>query len=587
MSELILGRDYARMPRALAAGAASDPMAAARWLLRRGAIIGIRGLGGFHIAANAEDDRAVRALREKKNRPAKPFAVMCRSIEVARDLVEVGALEAEILASPWSPIALLRKSGEPARRISEHVAPGNAYIGVMLPYAPLHHLLFDEGLAALVMTSANPSGEPLVATVDDALTRLPEITRTFVDHDRDVVNRNDDSVVYVEAGRPMMSRRSRGYAPYPIDLRIETGRVLACGTELKNTFTMLRDGWAFVSPHIGDLENRATLEFYEDTVAKFLRWFRAKPDAVACDLHPDYLATRFAKRYAGEHGVPLVGVQHHHAHIASVAVENGVNSQVVGLALDGTGYGLDGAIWGCEFLLGDLAGFERVGHLRYVPLPGGDAAIRHPYRVAISHMRAAGVDRLADRAAELFEDVPGDEFDLVIQQTDKGLNAVDTSSAGRLFDAVSAILGICHEVSYEAQAAIELESVADESVERRYPYAIEDEGMLVVDPGPIVRSVLEDAAAGVPPCEISGAFHNTVVEFCRDVASRLARTRGIKTVALSGGVFQNRLLLRRLFAALESEGLTVLLPKEVPTNDGGVSLGQAVVANERRRRGEL
>ena len=586
-SELLLGRSYARMPGDLAAGSESDPLRAARWLLKHGAVIGVRGLGGFHIAANAEDDSAVRALREKKNRPAKPFAIMCRSIEAASELVEIGAREAEVLASPWSPIVLLRKRAAPARRVSELVAPWNAYLGVMLPYAPLHHLLFDEGLTVLVMTSANPSGEPLVATVDEALTRLPEITRTFIDHDRDVVNRNDDSVVYVEADRPMMSRRSRGYAPYPIDLCMETGRVLACGTELKNTFTMLRDGWAFVSPHVGDLGNRATLEFYEETVAKFAGWFRVEPELVACDLHPDYLATHFAKRYAEERGIPLVGVQHHHAHIASVAIENGIHDRVIGLALDGTGYGSDGAIWGCEFLVGDLSGFERAGHLRYVPLPGGDAAIRHPYRVALSHMRAAGVDRLADRAALLFGDVAGDELDLVVQQIEKGLNAVDTSSAGRLFDAVSAILGICHEVSYEAQAAIELESAADPSVERKYPYTIEEDGALIVDPGPIVRSVLEDAASGTAPTEISGVFHNTVVEFCRDVASRLAEAHRIRRVALSGGVFQNRLLMRRLVAALEAEGLTVLLPREVPTNDGGVSLGQAAVANERRRLGEL
>lgn len=583
-AELVLGRSYCRVPGGLAA---LEAMEAARWLLKKGALIGVRGLGGFHLAANAEDEHAVRSLREKKNRPAKPFAVMCRSVEVARELAEIDDVEAGILGSPWSPVVLLRKRHELARRISELVAPNNAYLGIMLPYAPLHHLLFDDELAVLIMTSANPPGEPLVSTVEEALSRLPEITRTFVDHNRDVVNRNDDSVVYAEGGRSMMSRRSRGYAPYPIDLHTDTVKVLACGTELKNTFTMLKDGWAFVSPHVGDLENQETLTFYEETVRKFERWFRVEPEIVACDLHPDYLATRFAKRYSNERDLPLVEVQHHHAHVAAAAAENDVRGSVIGLALDGTGYGSDGAIWGCEFILADLAGFERAGHLKYVPLPGGDAAIRHPHRVALSHMWAAGVDGLLGVAERLFDDVPADELDLVAQQIEKRINTVDTSSAGRLFDAVSAILGICRHVSYEAQAAIELESAADPSVERAYPYAIAEEGGLVVDAGPIVRAVLEEASAGVARHEISGAFHNTMVRLCLDVATRLADAHGARPVALSGGVFQNRLLLRRLLKALEDSGFEVILPRETPVNDGGVSLGQAVVANERRRRGKL
>ena len=583
-SELVLGRSYALMPE----DAAGDPAAAARWLLKRGAIIGVKGLGGFHIAASAEIDRTVRALREKKGRPAKPFALMCRSLTVAREIAEIGPLEEELLTSPWSPIVLLRKRRKPARRISPEVAPGNAYLGVMLPYAPVHHLLFDDELEILVMTSANAAGEPIVADVEEARRQLPGITRTFLDHDRGIVNRNDDSIVFVEAGRAMMSRRSRGYAPYPIDVGVETRHVLACGTELKNTFTMLRDGRAFISQHIGDLENQATLEFFEEMVEKFRRWFRIEPDVVAYDLHPDYLATRFAKDYVRRHpGVAAVGVQHHHAHVASAAVENGVFEKVVGLALDGTGYGTDGAIWGCEFLIADLHGFERRGHLKYVPLPGGDAAIRHPYRVALSHVVAAAGDAAA-LARKLFSDVPESERNLVVQQIEKRVNCVDTSSAGRLFDAISAILGICLEISYEAQAAIELESVADPLVSRAHPYSIEDAGgEILVDPGPIVRSVLDDVARGVPAEEIAGAFHNTVVDFCRDAAVRLAESAGIGTVVLSGGVFQNRLLLRKLTAALEESGLCVVLHRQVPTNDGGVSLGQAVVANARAMRGDL
>ncbi len=583
-AELVLGRSYVRMPAEIVSAIDADPAAAVRWLLKEGGIVGVRGLGGFHIAAAAELPATVRALREKKNRPAKPFAIMCRDLDVVREIAQVNPLEEEALTSPWSPIVLLRKRPDPARELPAIIAPRNAYLGVVLPYAPVHHLLFDDDLEIFIMTSANAAGEPIVADVDEARTRLTGITRTFLDHDRDIVNRNDDSIVFVEADRVAMSRRSRGYAPYPIELGIETREVLACGTELKGSFTLLRDGWAFVSPHVGDLENQATLEFYEEMIEKFMDWFRVEPSVVAYDLHPDYLATRYAKSFGERHDadVWLVGVQHHHAHVASVAIENGVSDPVIGLALDGTGYGTDGAIWGCEFLVSDLTDFERAGHLKYVPLPGGDAAIRHPYRVALSHLHAAGEEDLLGIGRELFAEIPEDELDLVVQQIEKGVNSIDTSSAGRLFDAVSSIAGVCHEISYEAQAAIELESRVRGNPTRTYPYEIaQDDGRIIVDPSATIRAVVSDVRRGVSRAEISAAFHGTVVQFCREVAGRLAEERGIERVALSGGVFQNRSLLTWLVAALEADGLTVLLHKEVPTNDGGVSLGQAAIANAR------
>jgi hydrogenase maturation protein HypF len=583
-AELVLGRSYARMPDDVVGSITADPSGAARWLLKRGAIIGVRGLGGFHIAANAELDATVRALREKKDRPAKPFAIMCRNLDVVRELAHVNELEVEALSSPWSPIVLLKKRDDAARRISPWIAPRNASIGIMLPYAPVHHLLFDDELEVLIMTSANEAGEPIVADVDEARDRLQDITRTFLDHNRDIVNRNDDSIVFVEAGRIMMSRRSRGYAPYPIELGIGTREVLACGTELKGSFTLLRDGWAFVSPHVGDLENQATLEFYEGMVEKFMDWFRVRPSVIAYDLHPDYLATRYAKTFGERHDtdVTLVGVQHHHAHTASVMIENGVQEPTIGLALDGTGYGTDGKIWGCEFLIADLDDFDRAGHLKYVPLPGGDAAIRHPYRVALSYLHAADAGNLAELADELFPDVPAAERSLVVQQIEKGINSIDTSSAGRLFDAVSAIIGVCHEISYEAQAAIELESVMRAPAERTYPIRIlTEDGRLIVDPAPIIQGVLEDVRQGVPRPEVSAVFHASVVRFCREMVRVLVHATDITRVALSGGVFQNRTLLRELVRMLEADGLTVLLHTEVPTNDGGVSLGQAVIANAR------
>jgi hydrogenase maturation protein HypF len=597
LAETVLGRCYVRMPDEVAALVESDPAATTRWLLRHGAIVGVRGLGGFHIAADAVNDATVRALREKKNRPAKPFALMCRTLAVVRELAHVGPDEEELLTSPWSPVVLLRKreggtanvTGE-AARISELVAPANAYLGIMLPYAPLHHLLFEDGLDALIMTSANRSGEPIVETLAAAKERLPGITRTFLTHDREIVNRNDDSVIFVEAGRARMSRRSRGYAPYPINLGMDTADVLACGTELKNTFTLLAEGRAFVSPHIGDMENQATLDLYEEMVGKFMEWFRFEPAVVAHDLHPDYLATRFARDFVADRaGVQLEGVQHHHAHIASVMVENRVTDPVIGLALDGTGYGTDGKIWGGEFLVADLTGFERVGHITYIPLPGGDAAIRHPYRVALSHLHAAGVTDLAGTASEMFGDVPAEELDLVVQQIEKGVNSIDTSSAGRLFDAASAILGVCHEITYEAQAAIELESLLGNADHVRdagaYPYDItEEDGALIVDPSRTVRALAESVSRGDPRDRSASQFHETVVAFCREVCGRIAAARGIGTVALSGGVFQNRYLLGRVSEVLASDGRRVLVNREVPTNDGGVSLGQAVIASERARR---
>jgi len=565
-----------------AADPASDPAAGGRALIKAGRIVAVKGLGGFHIAADAESDAAVRALRERKRRPAKPFALMCRSVEVTREIAEIGPEEERVLLSAAAPVVLLARRARPARALSPAVAPRNAYLGVMLPYAPVHHLLFDDELAVLVMTSGNASGEPPVAELPEAREKLGDIVDAFLTHDRGIENRNDDSVVFVEDGLTMMARRSRGYAPYPVDLDcgVEGApEVLACGTELKCTFTLLQRGRAHVSQHIGDMENRATLELYEEMVAKFIGWLRAEPRAVACDLHPDYLATRFARSFAKERGVPAVGVQHHHAHIASVMAENGVTEPVVGLALDGTGYGTDGTIWGCEFLVADLVGFERAGHLASVPLSGGDAAVRRPYRVALSHLRAAGGDELIGAALPLFGDVPAAELDLVRQQVEKRVNCVDTSSAGRLFDAASAILGVCREVTYDAQAAIELESLVDAGTTRAYPHETRVEGgRLVVDAAPAVRALAEDALAGAAVAECAAAFHNTVVSFCAEAAAAIARPRGIGSVALAGGVFQNRFLLRSLVRALESDGFRVLLNKQVPANDGGVSLGQAAVA---------
>ncbi len=566
LTETVLGRCYLRMPDDVVAAVANDPSAAARWLLRRGAIVGVRGLGGFHIAADAANDATVRALREKKDRPAKPFAVMCRSLEVARALANVGPEEEKVLTSPWSPVVLLRKRADQtgraagsAARISELVAPQNAYLGVMLPYAPLHHLLFDDGLDALVMTSANRSGEPIVDTVDSARERLTGITRTFLTHDREIVNRNDDSVAFVESGRVMMSRRSRGYAPYPITLGRDTADVLACGTELKNTFTILKDGRAFVSTHIGDMENQATLDLYEEMIGKFLEWFRFTPALVAHDLHPDYLATRFAKDYASQRAdsVRLVGVQHHHAHIASVMIENRETGPVIGIALDGTGYGTDGRIWGGEFLIADLTDFERAGHIKYVPLPGGDAAIRHPYRVALSHLHAAGVADLAGTARAMFGEYPGRRA-----RSGRAADREERKLHGHVERGTSLRrrVGDPRGLSRDQLRGPGRDRARVAGGRRRrpggdaaaYPYDIlEENGAFLVDTSRTVLALVESVMRGDSRETAAARFHETVVAFCREVCGRLASARGIGKVGLSGGVFQNRYLLRRLSEVLD------------------------------------
>ena len=361
--------------------------------------------------------------------------------------------------------------------------------------------------------------------------------------------------------------------------------VLAAGTELKNAFTLLDGSRAYVSQHIGDMENQATLDFYEEMLKRFLRWFHLTPRVVAHDLHPDYLATRFARRYAADHEVPLIGVQHHHAHIASVMAENGIAAPVIGLALDGTGYGTDGAIWGCEFMVADRGDFERAGHLAYVPLPGGDAAVRHPYRVALSHLHAAGEADPADWGARLFPLVDAGEITLVAQQIEKRVNCIDTSSAGRLFDAVSALLGVCTRATYEAQAAIELEMqisrLADWQVGKQtYPFELEEnDGLWIIRLRETFAALLDDLEAGVPVPQMSARFHATAARIIIETCKRIAEETGLRVAALSGGVFQNRVLLAATVSGLRESGFNVLIHRQVPANDGGLSLGQAMIAN--------
>ncbi len=552
----------------------TDPISATAHLLLEGRILAIKGLGGFHLACDATNEAAVQTLRQRKHRPHKPLAVMIREVETVRQYCEVTPAEEELLRSPQAPIVLLR--WREGTDIAPSVAPGQRYLGVMLPYTPLHHLLLQDAGRPLVMTSGNLSEEPIARDNDEAWQRLHGIADAFLLHNRDIYARYDDSVFIVEEGAPRPIRRARGYAPFPVRLAMPVPQVLACGAEMKSTFCLTRDEYAFISQHIGDLENLETLEHYQNTIDLYQRLFRIQPALVAYDLHPDYLATQFALQL----DLPKVGVQHHHAHIVACMAENGVAEPAIGVALDGTGYGTDGTIWGGEFLLARYEGFERMGHLQTVPVPGGAAAIQRPYRMAYAYLRTL-LGEVPEGLAFLAS-VPAEELAVMDRQMERGINAPLTSSCGRLFDAVSALLGIRGIANYEAQAAIELEMAAAGCL-GTYPYQIrERDGRLVVELGDLFAALVAAVRAGDPVPLIAGRFHNTVVAFVVDMCERLRQATGNNTVAISGGVLQNRRLFKHLGRALGEAGFKVLTHRQVPCNDGGISLGQAVIASYRK-----
>jgi hydrogenase maturation protein HypF len=580
----------------------SDAVGAASRFLKGGKIVAIKGLGGFLLACDAMNHTAVDTLRQRKKRPSKPFAVMVTTVDEAKRHCYVSAEEEELLTSPHSPIVLMRWRKDSS--VCQDVAPDLKFLGVMLPYTPLHHILLRDTDRPLVMTSGNLSEEPIARDNDEALRRLCGIADYFLIHNRDIYSRYDDSVAMVERSTSQLLRRARSYAPYPIRLPFGTKQVLACGAEDKNTFCLTKDSYAFVSQHIGDMENAETLEHFETTISLYKRLFHVEPDVVAYDLHPDYLSTKYAQEL-GQSGVRLVPVQHHHAHIASCLADNGLEDHpVIGVAFDGTGMGSDGNIWGGEFVVADYRNFRRVGHLEYLPLPGGVAAIRRPYRIAIGCILAlSGADRLNDVISDAakqsravgISQVSQVEIEIIKRQIERKINSPLTSSMGRLFDAVSALLGIRGETDYEGQAAVELEMAAysviarspsvkyDEAISQvkgSYPYRIaEDQGVRIVHLGDLVSAVIKDLRQGVPRGEISLKFHNTVARMVDEMCRLIADETGITWVALSGGVFQNRLLLRKTVSLLEGTNFRVLTHRQVPCNDGGISLGQAVVAN--------
>ena len=673
----------------------------ARRLLAGGAIVAIKGLGGFHLACDATNDEAVAELRRRKQRSDKPFAVMSPDADSVATYCYLDDDERQLLESPQRPIVLLRRrEGSP---ISPLVAPNNRFLGVMLPYTPLHYLLLEQsqgdgetgrrgdgekdsppprdgrdatcrvstvqgeawtgqsvdmpsgmstgsqgegdgrlqqenvaapfmgasdqvGLEgetaagtrrlkpaatepsgtqnpeprtqnpsqhsalstqhppwrplALVMTSGNLSEEPIATGNREALERLRGLAGAFLLHDRDIQVRCDDSVTRLFRGREAVIRRSRGYAPFPVRLGFELRDILACGGELKSTFCITKGNYAFLSQHVGDLENAETLESFARSVDHFRRLFRLEITAVAHDLHPEYLSTRYAWGLAGEDGrLPLLPVQHHHAHIAACMAENGIDELVIGVAFDGTGFGDDGRLWGGEFLICDFAGYRRAAHLKYLPLPGGEAAIRRPYRMAASYLLDCFGPEILESDLPPVRAASRSELAVLRQQIERGINSPLTSSAGRLFDAVSSLAGLRQMVNYEGQAAIELEMAALEGVEERYDWTPLPGEPQVIDVRPALREIVEEVRRGTPVGVISARFHNTVADLIARTCDRLREETGLATVALSGGVFQNLFLLERTCRLLEARGFRVLIHHQVPPNDGGIALGQAVIAN--------
>jgi hydrogenase maturation protein HypF len=558
--------------------ACDDIINKASELLKAGKIVAVKGLGGFLLACDATDERVVNRLRKRKNRPAKPLAVMIADFEEVGKYVEISDAEARLLTSSGSPIVLAR--WKDTSTIAKVVAPGLKYLGVMLPYTPLHHLLMRETGRPLVMTSGNLSEEPIASDNDEALHRLKGIADYFLRHDRDIYARYDDSVTIVENDMPRFVRRARGYAPYPIHLPFKSRQILACGAEEKNTFCLTRDNFAFVSQHIGDMENLETLEHFQNTIELYKKLFRISPEIIVHDMHPEYLPTKYAKELADKEKIKLVPVQHHHAHIASCLADNGVKGPVIGVALDGTGYGVDGHIWGGEFLVGDYKDYTRLAHLEYLPLPGGSLAIKKPYRTAIGYLTALGIE--SDGKLPPFKEVDAVELEIIKNQVEKKLNAPLTSSMGRLFDAVAALIGARGVIQYEAQAAIDLEMLADNAPDETgfYSYMLEEQdGTIKIKIRDLLIAVITDLKDHAPQSVIAARFHNTIARLIVELCQAIAEKTDIREAALSGGVFQNRLLLRKSTKLLESAGLTVYTHHQVPPNDGGISLGQAAIAN--------
>jgi hydrogenase maturation protein HypF len=586
----------------------SNPIEETIELLKQGAIVAVKGIGGFHLCCDAENKEAVSRLREHKRKSNKPFALMSPDVGTIGKFCEVSDEEESLLKDRRRPIALLKKKGN---GLPFEIAPNNKYLGFMLPYTPLHYLLFyypsdfhtpllSSHFNALVMTSGNIAEEPIVIDNEEAMEKL-SFADAFLLHNRDIFMRVDDTVIRVRDSCPSritdngyglrtFIRRARGYAPEPVKLKDDGPDVLGCGADLKNTFTIMKGSYAIASQHIGDMENIETLRFFEETLNNLRQVYRANPIAIAHDLHPSYLSTKWALDLKSQISNPgsqimFYGIQHHYAHIASVMAEHGLKEKVIGVALDGTGYGIDGNIWGSEFLLCDLHGFERAAHFKYIPLPGGERAIKECWRTAISYIAGCGMREDLCKILDSIGFVArygSDRIENIVKILDKRQFSPLSSGAGRLFDAVSALCGVCDINTFEGEAAIALENlVADEPCSDAYSYEISDSGPAEVVFSKMISEIIGDMRNGKDKSLISTKFHNTLVNAITDIASRISRKSGIKKIALSGGVFQNEYLMKNSFKRLSSLGLDVYINENVPCNDGCISLGQAYIAREK------
>lgn len=558
-----------------------DAIQTARQWLREGKIVAIKGLGGFHLACDAANESAVARLRARKKRSDKPFALMAFSLDQISAFCETTPAEAELLTSPQHPIVLLETLA--ATTIAPSVAPGQKQLGFMLPYTPLHLLLLEPAAGfpkALVMTSGNLSEEPVSYEDTEALNRLSPIAEGFLLNDRPIHMRVDDSVVRCFDEKPYPIRRSRGYAPQAIQLPQPAGQLLAVGAELKNTFCLTRDNYAFLSHHIGDLENYETLLSFETGIEHFKRLFRIEPQVLAADLHPDYLSTRYAQAYCREHDLPLIQVQHHHAHLAACLVDNGWDSAepVIGLSFDGTGMGTDGVIWGSEVFIGGYSGYTRRYHLSEMPLPGGDAATHTPAKIALAYLHACDIDWETDLPSEQF--LCSEERTVLRSQLDFQINTPMTTSMGRLFDAVSALIGVRQKASYEGQAAIEFEAICDPEERSAYRFELDHERILIA---PLLEQIYADWRENRPNSFISARFHNGLAMLVLEICQQLRSETALNTVAFSGGVWQNITLLHKSLELLKQAGFQPLIHRQVPTNDGGICLGQAMIAAYARK----
>jgi hydrogenase maturation protein HypF len=552
-----------------------NPLQMAADLLQSGKIVAIKGIGGFHLAVNGADPEAVANLRKKKGRPDKPLAVMATSLEKIKSFALISLEEQALLTGRSKPIVLLQKKSTSA--LAENVAPANRFIGAMLPYTPIHHLLLKaHDFPALVMTSGNLSGSPIVKDNDEAFEKLANIADYFLLHDRPIVTQTDDSVIRLDGNNSAIYRRARAFVPRAVKLKMNSGRTLALGAIIKNTVCLTKEKEAFLSQHIGDLDNIDTQHHQKNITNHFQSLMRIEPDLLVHDLHPDYPGSRYAQ---SQKELPSIGIQHHHAHAVSCMAEHGLDGPVIGLTLDGNGYGPDHTVWGGEVLLADYHTFERLAHLSTVEMPGGDAAIQEPWRMAVSHLYRAYGPEYKDLKLSILQD-HADKITLIEQMIDKSINSPLTSSCGRLFDSVAALLGMRHTVSFEGQAAAELEMLLepDNTDSSSYPFEIikaEDKPWLL-PVKPIITGIVEDLLENIPPQLISKRFHNTLAALFTGICQEIRDQKNINSVVLSGGVFQNLNLLRPVKSSLEVLSFDVYAHEQVPTNDGGLSLGQAV-----------